>query len=186
MGLTIGIVGGGLMGCLAALTFAKRGERVVLFERRDRLMAGASAGNEGKLHHGFTYGMDRTGDTRAVMHRFGTRFLPVLERLFDRRLGELVLHRRQIYALHRDTRLDEAEAEIHMSGMASLLRPNGRHVTGDGQQTVVRLDPDELAGRFSGLVTAAWDVAEPSLDCPALMQLVTQAVAESDGIDIRT
>lgn len=179
---TIGIAGGGLMGCLAALSFARRGDRVVLFERLGSLMAGASAGNEGKIHLGFTYGLDKSGQTQKLMHAYGSRFLPALERLFGRDLGELILHRRQYYAVHRDSALTGADVDHHMASIAALDRIGEN----DPKDIVRSLGRDELASLFSDSIIAAWEVAEPTVDCLALVRLVTEAVADEPRIELRT
>ncbi len=179
---TIGIVGGGLMGCLAALNFARRGDSVVLFERRDRLMAGASAGNEGKIHLGFTYGLDKSGQTQRLMHAYGSKFLPALERLFGRNLGELILHHRQYYAVHRDSALKGADVDSHMASITALHRTHKAEDNG----MVRPIGSEERESLFSDHVIAAWEVAEPTLDCPALVRLVTDAVAGEPRIELRT
>lgn len=187
MARTIGVVGGGLMGCLAALSFSRRGDRVVLFERLDRLMASASRGNEGKVHLGFTYGLDATGRTQRLMHRYGSGFRPALEQLLDRDLSGLFLHERQHYAVHRNSALPEAEVDAHMAMIGALPRRGAAAArTAKGEPVVRKLGRDEIAERFSDAIVAAYDVAELNLDCPALVRMIRDAVESAPGIEVRT
>ena len=83
--MKIRVVGGGWYGCHLAATFIAEGHEVTLFERADRLFAGASGGNQGRLHLGFHYPRDAATreDARdsfgAFMAVYGhlTRAVPV-------------------------------------------------------------------------------------------------------------
>ena len=50
--MAIAILGGGILGCCAALELADRGFEATLFERNVTLVSEASLYNEGKLHLG--------------------------------------------------------------------------------------------------------------------------------------
>ncbi len=56
--MKIRVVGGGWYGCHLAAALIAEGHEVTLFERADRLFAGASGGNQGRLHLGFHYPRD--------------------------------------------------------------------------------------------------------------------------------
>ena len=71
---TVAVIGGGIQGTLCALACSAAGWRVTLFERKPKLWQGASANNEGKIHLGFTYGLDRSGETQARLAKLGGRF----------------------------------------------------------------------------------------------------------------
>jgi glycine/D-amino acid oxidase-like deaminating enzyme len=59
--MRVGVLGGGLQGCCAALALADRGAQVALFDRNQALVTRAGAANEGKIHLGYMY----AGDPRA-------------------------------------------------------------------------------------------------------------------------
>lgn len=70
------VIGGGLYGCMIALQFAARGEKVVLFEREGDLLRRASYNNQARVHGGYHYPRNRvTGRrSRANMARFEREF----------------------------------------------------------------------------------------------------------------
>lgn len=56
--MRVAVIGGGIFGCRIALSLAEAGHQVTLFERRDRIMQGASRANHNRLHLGFHYPRD--------------------------------------------------------------------------------------------------------------------------------
>ena len=67
--MTIAVLGAGLLGSGVALSLAARGNRVVLYDRREAPMMEASRWCEGKVHLGHVYCGDpsaRTGLTAIV------------------------------------------------------------------------------------------------------------------------
>lgn len=180
---TVGIVGGGIMGCLTALALAHAGKRVVLFERKDQLMGGASRGNEGKVHLGFTYGLDRTGATRSVMMRYGRQFEAALSGLVDVSAGRLFLHRRQYYAVHRDSSLADDGVARHMHAISSALSDGA---SGSPVDAMVRqLSHAERRAQFTDSIRDVWEVPEGTVDCVALGRLVDAAVRAEAHIELR-
>lgn len=177
MSRDVGIVGGGLAGCLVALRMARRGWSVTLFERSERLLEGASRNNEGKVHLGYTYGLDPSGRTRELMARHGLQFEPLLVELLGGAVSDTIVSRRQHYAVHRDTALDLDGVAAHMAAVAGLLDDPG----------AVRLLPEaEVRQTYGDAVIAAYDVRESSVECDELCTLVADAVAAAPGIRVET
>jgi glycine/D-amino acid oxidase-like deaminating enzyme len=174
----IAVVGGGLMGCLAGIRLARAGNNVTLIERRARLLEGASRRNEGKIHRGYTYGLDPTGETGRILARHGTEFAPLLAEVIGARAAEIYLHERQWYALPSTSALDVARAERHIHTIARLDPEHGL----DG---IVRMDERELHRRFCDDIVAAFEVPEASIDCPLLCELV-RAAAGNERIVLHT
>lgn len=58
--MDIAVVGGGLFGVHSAITLAKGGFRVTLFEKQDRIMTAASKINQWRLHRGYHYPRSRS------------------------------------------------------------------------------------------------------------------------------
>ena len=171
------------MGCLAALALARAGKRVVLFERKDRLMVGASRGNEGKVHLGFTYGLDRTDATRSVMLRYGRQFETALSSLIDISTERLFLHRRQYYAVHQDSALPDDGVARHMQAISAALSDGA---DGGAVDAAVRqLSPAERTAQFSDRVRDVWEVPEGTVDCVALGRIVDAAVRAEPRIELR-
>ena len=178
---SVGIVGGGIMGCLAALAFAQRGKRVVMFERCPQLMSRASQGNEGKIHLGFTYGLDETGATRDVMLQYGQKFESALKQLIEIDSEKLFLHRRQHYAVHQQSMLGDDGIAAHMRALGDLLHSN------DGRTSSARrLSTDERRGLFSDVIRDAYEVSESSIDCDTLVPGIRAAVMANPHIEVQT
>ncbi len=76
----ITIIGGGIQGTTLALALAGRGVGSLIVEKEDRLLSQASLRNEGKLHLGFVYALDPTGQTTTAMVEGALTFSPLLER----------------------------------------------------------------------------------------------------------
>lgn len=167
------------MGCLAAIAFTRRGKRVTLFERCPTLMSRASRGNEGKIHLGFTYGLDQTGATRDVMLRYGSRFEQELGDLIKIDAEQLFLHRRQYYAVHRDSMLSDEGVAAHMAALSSALPAR------DGAP-VRRLTSEERDASFSPLIRDVYEVAESSINCDVLVRSVREALAANPDITVIT
>lgn len=53
--MRVAVVGGGLFGCTAAITAARAGHEVHLYEARHELMCGATAATYSRLHKGYHY-----------------------------------------------------------------------------------------------------------------------------------
>ncbi len=53
--MRIGVIGGGIFGCTAAIAAAKAGHRVHLFEKSNLLLGAASGINQYRLHEGYHY-----------------------------------------------------------------------------------------------------------------------------------
>src|SRR5919202_6670601 len=49
------VIGGGFVGCQLALALRRRGSRVVVLERADDILCGASAANQARVHNGYHY-----------------------------------------------------------------------------------------------------------------------------------
>jgi glycine/D-amino acid oxidase-like deaminating enzyme len=188
-GKAIAIVGAGLMGCLAAVAVARRGHHVVLIERSPRIISGASRNNEGKIHLGFTYGLDADGRTPEVMFRYGSRFERQFEQLVEASAGDAFLHRRGIYAMLADSLLPLPGAERHVARIEALHEAHlqaGRLSLSEQGPLVRRLAAAELGARFGPRVVAAFDVAEPSVDCDRLCALAEAALRGNPRIEVVT
>lgn len=74
------IIGAGIHGISTALALASRGRRSVILEAGPAPFTGASVRNEGKLHLGFVYALDRSGSTNRAMVEGALAFAPLVER----------------------------------------------------------------------------------------------------------
>ena len=76
----ITILGGGLQGVSVALALANRGYSCEIIEQKPRLLAAASYGNEGKIHLGLVYALDKTLKTGQKMLQGAYSFAPLLDK----------------------------------------------------------------------------------------------------------
>ncbi|MBK5109877.1 MAG: FAD-dependent oxidoreductase, partial [Thermoleophilia bacterium] len=74
------VIGAGIQGVTLALALAERGVGSTILERGPGPLSQASLRNEGKIHLGFVYALDRTGRTTAAMVEGALTFTPLLER----------------------------------------------------------------------------------------------------------
>ncbi len=174
MSETIAIIGGGLQGTLCALACARAGHRVVLFERSARLFDRASRNNEGKIHRGYTYGLDPSGETQRVMAGFGASFMPALRDLVPEIDGILVA-REVIYARHRASQLGEEATARHFAAVAALA---------PGTDPPVRLTDGDCLDRFGLDVTSAVRVAEQTVSPERLRDAVLAAIDGTPAIAV--
>jgi hypothetical protein len=171
----VAIVGGGIQGTTCALACAAAGWSVTLFERRAGLWLGASGQNEGKIHLGYTYGLDRSGRTRARLADLGSRFETDLEALTGPLPADVLLSREVAYARHADSELEGDATAAHFAATADLA--GGR---------VRQWSAAELGATFSDKVTDAWTVDEITVEPVRLGRHVTAAVAAKPGIELVT
>ena len=74
--MRVGVLGGGLQGCCAALALAERAVKVTLFDKNDALLSRAAVANEGKIHLGYMYAGDPTLSTAKTMMAGALSFAP--------------------------------------------------------------------------------------------------------------
>ncbi len=187
----IGILGGGLAGCCAALALAKRGMRVDLFEAAPQLMQGASLHNEGKLHLGYVYAADPHFQTHSLMARGSLSFLPILEDITG---TPARLFRRSnpfIYGIPADSLLSVEAISGHFRSVDSTIsalfeeRPELK-----GQDLIPRAAPlssKRLAELFrSDAVRGAFQTGEYSLDTEQVAGVVSGCVRAHANIRAHT
>jgi hypothetical protein len=175
----VAVIGGGLQGVLAAIACAKRGFNVVVFERQPSILQGASRNNEGKVHRGFTYGLDDTGKTQALMAQYGSAFGKAVVDLLEVPAESFVVAREVVYARHQDSLMSDVATARHFETVAKLQEdpvPSAMHP----------LPKDELLKRFSGNVDSAYVVAEETIDVEKLCIAAAQALGRIATIRVHT
>ncbi len=187
----VAVLGGGLMGCCAALILAARGARVTLFDRADQLIARASLHNEGKIHLGYVYAGDASLSTARMMVRGALRFSPFLRRYLDLAPEETEMSTHHAYLVHANSQrsLDELRGYFH--GVHGLIE----EATGDPEAhyfgTDLRRAPKQwAAARFSDFFDpehsiAAFDTQELSVEPYALAQRFRERISATPAIEVR-
>src|SRR5436189_6009708 len=99
--MRVGVLGGGLQGCCAALALAERAVKVTLFDRNDVLLSRAAVANEGKIHLGYMYAGDPTLATAKTMMAGALSFAPFLERHLRQPAESVSFSVPATYVVHR-------------------------------------------------------------------------------------
>ena len=74
------VLGAGIQGACTALALAERGWQVDIVDAADDCLTRASLRNEGKIHLGFVYANDATGETPTLMLDAALQFGDLLDR----------------------------------------------------------------------------------------------------------
>ena len=117
--MRVGVLGGGLQGCCAALALADRGVNVVLFDRNDVLLSRTAVANEGKVHLGYMYAADQTLSTARMMMQGALAFAP----FFERHIGvdAFATSQAAAYVVHRDTKHGPDEVDAYIRAVHELV-----------------------------------------------------------------
>jgi len=154
------VVGGGFYGTMIAAHLAKRGHRVVLFERESALMTRASYVNQARVHGGYHYPRALTTGLRSHEH-YGR---------FAREFGDAVIESRAMYAIARRgsrTTVGQFERFCRRIGAASTRCA------------------DEVDDVFdSTLVSAVFEVREAVFDALLMREMLAERL-DSLGVDVR-
>ena len=81
------ILGGGIQGCCISLMLKKHDYEVSIIEKSDGIINRASINQEGKIHLGFNYGMDKSLKTGKKLMLDALNFAPYLEYLLDKKVN---------------------------------------------------------------------------------------------------
>jgi glycine/D-amino acid oxidase-like deaminating enzyme len=175
---SIAILGGGLMGCCAALALAEHGRRVVLFDRRSAPLLEASRNTEAKLHIGFVYAVDASLRTARMMQRGAVSFRPLVERWLGGTTLDPLRARPFVYAVLPDSQLPVEAIAAHLGKVRDMW-------TGDAEEAAFRrLSAGEVAALYDPEhVQAAFQTGEIALDAHRLAQLLADAVRAEPRIE---
>lgn len=184
----VGILGGGLQGCCAAMALAERGMRVTLFDRNPALLTRAAVANEGKIHLGYMYAGDPTLSTARMMMRGALAFSD----FFQRHLGEAWQPQTSVpaaYAVHRDSQHSADEVARYLAAVHDLIEETTASVEGTyfGMDLSSPLRPwtrAEMETRFNPeQVTAVFDSPEVAINPVELARMLRDAVAAHHRIE---
>jgi glycine/D-amino acid oxidase-like deaminating enzyme len=188
----VAVLGGGLFGCCLALALSGRGVRSTLYERHPRLLAGAASANEGKIHLGYVYALDRSLATARTMIRGALAFSPLVARYLGHDSWRFDVSDPFIYALHRDSILPCADLEAHLARVHAELAAAtaGRGCLYPGDEPLApprRIARAGTEARFADLaVEAAFETSEIAIEPDALAAALRERIAGEPRIEVRT
>jgi len=120
--MRVGVLGGGLQGCCAALSLAQHGTDVTLFDRNDKLLSRAAVANEGKIHLGYMYANDPSYSTARMMMRGALAFAPFFARHLGLPCDSMTVSRPAAYVVHRDSQRTPDEVSHYIAAVHALIR----------------------------------------------------------------
>ncbi len=184
------VIGAGMQGMTVALALAERGVRTLVLEAAERPLLGASLRNEGKIHLGFVYALDRSGETARVMAKGALSFTPLMERW----CGDLDWagnrSDRFAYVVMNGGLSTPAELEAHyenvMTEVDRAAEEFGSRYLGDDGLSVVRQGSGPAPGLRPGLSNGWFETPERSVDPRMLCAVLARAVTDDPLIEVRT
>ncbi|WP_157963133.1 FAD-dependent oxidoreductase [Algoriphagus litoralis] len=108
----IAILGAGGLGACVALELSQRGYKVDLYEEHSAPLKKASYANEGKVHVGFIYAMDKSFHTANSMLIGAVHFMEYLQRWVDVKPEEMISSP-FYYLVHKGSLLNATELNAH-------------------------------------------------------------------------
>jgi glycine/D-amino acid oxidase-like deaminating enzyme len=119
--MRVGVLGGGLQGCCAALALAEPGTQVTLFDKNDLLLSRAAVANEGKIHLGYMYAGDPTLSTAKTMMTGALSFAPFFERYLGQPTQSFSVSDPATYVVHRDGQQSSEEIFAYLRTTHALI-----------------------------------------------------------------
>jgi glycine/D-amino acid oxidase-like deaminating enzyme len=187
----VGVLGGGLQGCCAALALAERGVRVTISDRNDILMSRAAVANEGKIHLGYMYAGDPTLKTASTMLLGALAFAPFFQRTIGLDPKSFRLSAPAAYVVHRDSQHDPAEVLGYANAVHELVQEAAASDPAayfgiDLPANLRRWSNAERDAEFDGsIAVAAVDTPEVAIQPIELADAMRAAIADHPSIDVR-
>lgn len=185
---SIAVIGGGITGCVAALSLADLGHRVCLFERGRSVMGGASLVNEGKIHLGFVYVNDPSLRSLDVMVESAVVFRSILERWIKPDDFDALVSKSFEYIVPNDTQVSPEEISSKFKLIEEKIRAaEQRHGT-----SYLGMPREEIWSRSSMVpdtfnseeIKAHYHTLERSVDTQGIAALLSQSVEAHNNIEL--
>jgi glycine/D-amino acid oxidase-like deaminating enzyme len=189
--MRVGVLGGGLQGCCAALALAERGAEITLFDKNDALLSRAAVANEGKIHLGYMYAGDPTLSTAKTMMAGALSFAPFLERYLGQPVHSFSVSVPATYVVHRDSQQSAEDVFAYLRTVHALINEaaEGRNQAYFGrnlQAALRRWSAAEKGSEFDpAIALAAFSTPEIAINPSALAQSLQECIASHPLIEVR-
>jgi glycine/D-amino acid oxidase-like deaminating enzyme len=189
--MRVGVLGGGLQGCCAALALAERKLKVTLFDKNEQLLSRAAIANEGKIHLGYMYAGDPTLSTAKAMMVGALAFAPFLERHLGQPAHSFSVSVPATYIVHRDSQRSAEAVCAYLRTVHALINEaaEGRkrvYFGRDLQSPLRQWSPTEKAIEFDdNLALAALSTPEIAINPVALAQRLRERITAHPLIEVR-
>jgi hypothetical protein len=186
----IAILGAGGLGACLDLELEARGYQIDLFEEHTESVRKASFVNEGKIHLGFIYAMDKTFHTARQMIDSAIHFIPNLKRWIDFNTEELIstpFH----YLVHKGSLQDGDQLDHHYQKCIAYFQEAKQHYKKDYLGLYDQIEARKLTkGEWGDVANPEFfdDVFltnERSLEPRAIAYKLSQALIDSPKINLR-
>jgi glycine/D-amino acid oxidase-like deaminating enzyme len=184
MSLRVAVLGAGIQGTCAALALAGRGLHVDLIDQAAQPITQASRWNEGKIHLGFVYAKDKSGQTTDTMVRGALTFDTALQRLTGRWRPADLLSTPFHYVVHRASQLSVDAISAHFATITERYRAlralmGEKYFGADSDFVWERLPDREMAAHYDPRSTlAAFRTIELSVNPAGVADMLRQAVSD--------
>jgi glycine/D-amino acid oxidase-like deaminating enzyme len=189
--MRVGVLGGGLQGCCAALALAERGAEIILFDKNAVLLSRAAVANEGKIHLGYMYAGDPTLSTAKTMMNGALSFAPFLERYLGQPAHSFSLSVPAAYVVHRDSQQSADDVCAYLKTVHTLINEAavGRNQAYFGKDLRTALRPWSAAEKEAEfdptIALAVFSTPEIAINPSALAQLLRECIAAHPLIEVR-
>ena len=189
--MRVGVLGGGLQGCSAALALAERGAEVVLFDKNSALLSRAAVANEGKIHLGYMYAGDPTLSTAKTMMTGALSFAPFLERYLGHLGRSFSVSIPAAYVVHRNSQRSADEVCAYLNAVHKLINEaaEGRDQAYFGRNLRVPLrlwSVAETEAEFDpAIAVAVLSTPEIAINPLALAETMRECIAAHPRIEVR-
>lgn len=178
----IAVLGAGLSGSVTALKLAQLGHSVCLIDQMERPMLGASRHNEGKLHLGYIYAADKTGETAKLLARGSLQFFDFLADVLPVPAEQYTLSPGFDYIVPDDTALSPEALAAHLEQVDALLADYCDEIGKPRLDSCRPLRTKELRRSYDDRILAGFHTPEIAVDPTRVAELVTAAVLAHPNI----
>ena len=189
--MRVGVLGGGLQGCCAALALADRGAHVTLFDRNMALISRAGLANEGKIYLGYMYAGDPSLRTAKTMIAGALSFEPFLKRYLSSDAPAFKTSMPASYVIHRDAQRSPEEiagyfAQVYTAIADRISGRRSRYFDMDLRAHPRRWSAVEREAAFNPEIAVdVYETAEVAINPVAVAEALRQAISLHPRIETR-
>lgn len=185
---TVSILGAGIQGVCVALMLQKHGYKVNLIDKSWGIMNRASMTQEGKIHLGLIYGMDKSLRTGYRMVQDALHFAPILDRLLGANQNwDLLKSKKDTYLVTKDSMLSSKDAETYFEALDTKfqeqIRNTNLHYLGSRPERIFQKSQTPWYVE-SSLIDSAFQTEEVSVDQPKLKELFKRKIQNTPSIEL--
>jgi len=187
---SVAVIGGGIQGCCIALALANAGFRVTILDKAPTLISRASINNEGKIHLGFVYAMDRSLLTGRNMIESALCFASGIEEFTGCRPDwTKYVSTPFIYAVHNESHLSPDEHVSYFSDLVNvyndIVEDTGLKYLGTTPCMFWRENSSAKSIKLNN-IQAQFETAELAIDTRWLAKMILKSISGQPNIKVAT